>query len=419
MSTRLPRTAKDVFTLSLKDRLFFHGIIGFARLTGLWRHPIVASGDLETMTRKDLIYWLYKAQFPIEKAVRNSRLEGFFEKQAAVRWELPSGFAPADGVLRLSAVGDLMDHPYLPNSAECLYEDTADAIFGADISMANLECVIYPQGTAAFTMRTTEAPPLYYKRASFDAAKGFRSRKFSFLATANNHTLDCGEAGVESTIGALRGEGIAFNGVNESERDAYSAAIIEKNGFRIGLVSHTFGLNAKKTPVEKSWIVNRTHLNGTPKEIDFTQIERQIRFCREGKVDIVIAQLHWGMEHEYFPRPEQLEVAHHLAEMGFDIVIGHHPHVIQPMECYRTRRDPDRVVPIFYSLGNLVTPFSHPAFRLSGVARIELAKGACRDGATRTYVTNAETIEVFQEVDEENETIRLTRKGSGLTSTRE
>jgi len=82
------------------------------------------------------------------------------------------------------------------------------------------------------------------------------------------------------------------------------------------------------------------------------------------------------------------------------------------MECYRTKRDPDRVVPIFYSLGNLLTPFSHAAFRRSAIARISLAKGTCRDGSVRTYVAHTKTVEVFQEIDESTETTWLTARGT-------
>ncbi len=124
---------------------------------------------------------------------------------------------------------------------------------------------------------------------------------------------------------------------------------------------------------------------------------------------MVVAQLHWGLEHESYPRPDQLGVARHLAELGVDIVIGHHPHVVQPLECYRTNRDPDRVVPIYYSLGNLLTPFSHPAFRASWIARITLAKGVARDGTTRTYVAKAYKVEVFQEINTKAEQLRLVR----------
>ena len=116
-------------------------------------------------------------------------------------------------------------------------------------------------------------------------------------------------------------------------------------------------------------------LNARPSEVDFTQLEEQLAHGRRAGVDFVIAQLHWGMEYELYPRPEQVELAHHLADLGVDAIVGHHPHVLQPVEHYRTRRDPDRVVPVFYSLGNLTNPFSAPYLCRSGVARIELARG--------------------------------------------
>jgi poly-gamma-glutamate synthesis protein (capsule biosynthesis protein) len=153
--------------------------------------------------------------------------------------------------------------------------------------------------------------------------------------------------------------------------------------------------------------VNRTALNSACDDVDFTVVQRQIDYCRSQRSDVVVALLHWGMEHEYYPRPDQLDVAHHLAETGVDLVIGHHPHVVQPAEYYRTKRDPNRVVPIYYSLGNLITPFSHPAFRRSALARVTFARGVAADGSSRTYVTEAARTDLFQEIDTEHRRLRL------------
>lgn len=139
-------------------------------------------------------------------------------------------------------------------------------------------------------------------------------------------------------------------------------------------------------------------LNEPPDRIDFSPLARQLRQCAEARVDFVVAHLHWGMEFEFYPRPQQVDVAHRVAELGVDAIIGHHPHVLQPVEYYTTRRDPDRIVPIYYSLGNLTVPFAAPDFRRSGVARIDLVKGRCRDGSTRTYVGSARLVEVEQVV---------------------
>jgi hypothetical protein len=406
MTAPLPRTARDVFTLSPRNWLIYNATIEFVRLTGLWRYPIEASGDLETMRLRDKIYWLYKSQYPVASALKGAGLETFFANQASHRWELPSGFQPA-AELTLTAVGDLMDHPYLPRSGRSLYERVSNLIFDADVAMANLECVIYPHGSGEFVISPTSGPPLYYTHEAFNAAKGMSGRTFDVMVAANNHSLDYGEAGVIATLASLRREGIIGSGMNESEAASRTAPVIERQGLRLAILSHTFGLNAKKPPADKPWIVNRTNLNDALDAVDFSTIAAQLDSCRDQMVDLVIAHLHWGMEHEYYPRPEQLQVARHLAELGCDVVIGHHPHVVQPVEYYRTRRDPDRVVPIYYSLGNLLTPFSHWAFRRSAVARLTAVRGLTRDGVSRTYFKGAHAVHVDLELDHSRRRLAL------------
>lgn len=210
-------TAKDAFALSPKDSLIFHGTVELCRRLGVWRYPVPTSGDFETMTRRDLIYWLYKSQYPLVHAEKGSDLESFFREQQRFEWSLPQGFA-VQTELRLASAGDLMDHPYLANSSG-LYDAIEDDLFGADISTANLECVIAPD-VQAFAIKTTEAPPLAYRVGGFDMVKGPAKRSYTFVSTASNHSLDCGEAGVVSTRRALSAAGIAFHGVNEFEDEA-------------------------------------------------------------------------------------------------------------------------------------------------------------------------------------------------------
>jgi poly-gamma-glutamate synthesis protein (capsule biosynthesis protein) len=381
-------------------------------MTQLWKYPIAASGDLETMTLMDKVYWLYKTIFPMKRARRGSGLEPFFEFQKTHVWSLPAGFQGRDE-LTLSAVGDLMPHSYLLNSSTSLYSDVSDLLFGADVSMANLEAVLYNKAAGEFSFSPRSGPPLYYNFETFDVVKGSNGKKYSFMATACNHSLDFGREGVGSTIQKLKDEHIQFNGVNELESDAFLATIVEKKGFKLGLISHTFGLNAYKPPQDRPFIVNRTPLNNGIKNINFSQFEKQIAHCKQQKVDFIIAQLHWGLEHEFFPIPDQVELAHRLAEMGIDAVIGHHPHVIQPIEYYRTKRDPYRIVPIYYSLGNLINPCSAPYLSLSQVAQIVVVRGTSKDNSVQTYVKNAAVTQVNQVVDNDKKQISLVAlKGS-------
>ena len=108
---------------------------------------------------------------------------------------------------------------------------------------------------------------------------------------------------------------------------------------------------------------------------------------------------------------QKVQIAIKLDELGVDAIIGHHPHVAQPIELYRTRRDPARVVPIYYSLGNLTSPFSSPWLCRSQVARVRLATGRTSGGDCRTYVSEVEALEVEQVADERHRRLELVPRG--------
>jgi hypothetical protein len=403
---RLPETPKELFRLSVLDRIIFNGLILLFRVTGLWRYPPRRHGDLERWGFLDKVYWLYKATRPERRARRNSGLEEYFAKQEPLNWQIPENLSGRKE-LTVSAVGDLMNHPYLLNSKDTLYREIAEHIFGADLPMANLECPIVANAKKKFVFSFNPPPPLFYDPAVFAVVKDYKKQKYAFMATACNHSLDFGLSGAISTIDHLRAEGIAQNGINVDEQDAHKATIIEKNGFRIAVIAYTLGLNSYSPPENCPWLVNRMKLNDGPENNDFTQLIRQIDYCKDSDVDFTFAHLHWGMEHELYPTPEQVAFAHHIIELGIDAIIGHHPHVLQPMEFYRTRRDPNRMAPIYYSLGNLINFFSADFLCRSGVANISLVKGSLPDGTEKVYVKTARLREVIQKADEANEVVRL------------
>jgi len=401
----LPRNPRDVVRLQPRDALVYAGLIMFFKATGLWRYPQRMSGDLATMHLMDKVYWVYKAANPVRRAVRNSQLEHFFGGPWSLGYTPRHDFAPTARVT-LSAAGDLMSHPFLGNSGASLYREAADLVLGADVSMANLEGVVQ-ENAVRLQIDPRTGPPLVLPRKSFDIVTTYGERRYEFLATACNHSLDFGEPGVANTLAALKKAGIATNGVNETDDDAERPCIIEKRGISLGIAAYTFGLNAYVPPVHRPRIVNHLPLNRSVEDIDFAPLEAHIRYCGRHGVDFVIAHLHWGMEFELFPRPEQLAVAHRIAELGVDCIIGHHPHVLQPVEYYRTLRDANRIVPIYYSLGNLVNPFSDHWLCRSGVARVDLVKGVCADGTPKTYVERADLVEIDQAMDRVGETLTL------------
>ena len=102
MSDDLPRTPRDSCRFRRRDALIYDGLIKLAALTGAWRHPRRAQGDLEHMRLLDKVYWLYKSEHPIRHAMRGHGLETYFARQPGL--EVPEGF-DAEAELRISAVG--------------------------------------------------------------------------------------------------------------------------------------------------------------------------------------------------------------------------------------------------------------------------------------------------------------------------
>ena len=370
---------------------------------------MAACGDLADMTFLDQAYWLHKTTRPVRHAIRGSELEAHFAQEQLGGWDPPAGFQ-AEQEITLSSAGDLIGHEYLRASAGVLYEDVADLLFDADLCMANLECPVVPGADVALTFDMTKGPRLFYDEEQLDIVCGHRDRRFSFLATACNHSLDFGAEGLDTTLDALSRLGIQTHGSTRAGSDSLIPCLLDVKGIRIGVFAATFGLNAKRPPPDRPRIVNHLPLNGRPDEVDLGPVERSLEAGRERDVDLMVAHLHWGFEHEFFPRPEQVQMAHRLAEMGIDVIIGHHPHVVQPAELYRPRRDPDRVVPIFYSLGNLVNAFSAPYLRRSDIARVSIVKGRREDGREATYVCGARRTGVMQVVAEGEARIRICRE---------
>ncbi len=392
--SRLPATPRETLSMSgllaFILKVFFKG----ADLFGFRKYPLKnASADFEDWTLLQKISWVYKSKNPIVKAEKGSGLEKFFKNNCEII-KLPEGFKKKSS-FSFAAAGDLYKVEGMENSKNLLYEDVAEILFEQDISYANLESQLTKQESGNIIFDTKETPPLCCTKEQFDALKGHKEKKYTLMHTACNHTLDMGEEGVETTLEQLELEGIVDIGTNREVKEQHQGRIIEKNGIKTGFVSATFGLNGKEVPEGKGYLVNVVKFHRKDGKPDLTLLENQITHCRKQGCDLIIASLHWGYEYEFFPRKHQVKLAHKIIESGADIIVAHHAHVIQPVEYYRTRRDPDRIAVIAYSLGNLTTFFSAPHLVLSQVLNLSAAKGVF-NGRARTYIESAEVIPVMQ-----------------------
>ena len=347
-------------------------IVKEAEAKGLWQAP----EDVPIVLNDHYFwaYWLYKTAHPIKQPMPGHNLEDHFAPFRTHRFDLnPEGFEAQHSV-EISFVGDLMATKGLPNSADTLYDNVADLIFDADLVYANLESTLTNQPIAPLEYSTEKPTIINITPQAYSVITRWKGKCYDLVHLANNHVLDCGEEGIQTTLAYLKRDNIRQIGVNETPADQMKPSITEVKGISIGWVAHTYDVDSMPYPDSNPNIVNMTPFHMVP-EPDLSLIEKQIENCRDAGCDFVILSLHWGLEFELYPHPDQLKWAHWFAECGADMIVGHHPHVIQHMEIYRPKRNPQRPVPIIYSLGNLTPIKSHPATVASLVAGLSLAQG--------------------------------------------
>ena len=165
---------------------------------------------------------------------------------------------------------------------------------------------------------------------------------FNLISLANNHAMDRKSAGIEASLQYWRPKeealGLIASGTYASLGERDNPKILEKNGLTYALLAYTYGTNGIPLPKGREYLVA---------VYDAEMLKRDLASLRP-KVDLLIVSMHWGVEYSFKPTEEQRQIARLLASLGADIIIGHHPHVIQPIEFI----DGSLVV---YSLGNLLS----------------------------------------------------------------
>jgi poly-gamma-glutamate capsule biosynthesis protein CapA/YwtB (metallophosphatase superfamily) len=208
------------------------------------------------------------------------------------------------------------------------FRKIAPLMAGSDIAFVNLESPFSDQGRYFESGLIFHAPP--------DAIAGLELARIAIASTANNHARDCGPHGVEFTVAWLRSHGIHPLGSSESECRTHEGVVLTRNGVRFGFLGYTFDQQ------NGNWRDNDPRIANT----DPAALERDITALRK-RADVIIVSMHNGVEYMPKPNKAQIAFAHAAIDAGATIVIGHHPHVVQPEEKYKSGL-------IFYSLGNFV-----------------------------------------------------------------
>lgn len=161
---------------------------------------------------------------------------------------------------------------------------------------------------------------------------------FNIINLASNHTMDRGEKAILQSCEYFKDKDVLTAGSYCSKEDASKIIIKEKKGIKYALLSYTYGTNGIKVPTGKEYLVNL---------YSDEQAKRDMEAVRD-KVDLVLVSMHWGIEYQHEPNSNQKRQAEYLSSLGADIIIGTHPHVIQPVTYIN-----DTLV--IYSLGNFIS----------------------------------------------------------------
>ncbi|WP_105617866.1 CapA family protein [Vallitalea okinawensis] len=342
------------------------------------------------------LWWAYKAVIKqIENAEKGKNIESYFANQNLDF--SPNDSFKVDQQVTLTAGGDLNCSDIIyPESTEHLWDDIEDFYFSGDIVCANLESPLDPSKplgvvpSMCLTAPNLNTSPEMFERYARDG-KGI-----NFFSTANNHSLDQGESSLIATLDFLDSKGYPHVGTSRTPEEQKDIPIIEQGGIRIAFLSYTYCLNGFEPIPGKEYMTNVIRLNKP--DTDISLIKEHIKIAHEKKADIIVAMLHWSIEFETYPIENIINMGHRIMECGVDIILGGHPHVLQPMEKY-SFVDPyskhKKEGFIIYSLGELV---SYNAFsknsRLTAILKLQISKGMQND-ASITKITNLKILPTY------------------------
>ena len=257
---------------------------------------------------------------------------------------------PTDITFTMAAVGDIMCHNTQYNDAYNKDTDTYDFSYvfddislytkTADICIGNLETTFAGKDVGYSGYPTFNTPD--------SLAYELKDIGIDVLSTAGNHALDKGFDGLSRTIDILNDADIAHTGTYKTQEEQNTILIKYVKGIKIAFVNFTYGTNGIKIPSGKEFCVNL---------IDNDLIKEQLDLAKSQKPDIIIACMHWGNEYKTSPNDTQKELSTFLFQNGVDIILGTHPHVLEPMEKQTVTLEDGTIKDgfVIYSLGNFIS----------------------------------------------------------------
>ncbi|MBQ2974596.1 MAG: CapA family protein [Clostridia bacterium] len=275
------------------------------------------------------------------------------------------------------AVGDNLIHDTVYEQAQArsstgydftdAYERIAHLIAEPDVAILNQETIIS-------TEHNVSSYPMF--NSPVEVGEEMLEIGFDIFNIATNHSIDCGEKGLISAINYWKEKGAITTGAYLNSDDYADIPMNEVNGVKIAYIGLTESTNGLKLPDDSEVILVLAS--------EESRIQQRIAQAKK-QADVVIVNAHWGNEYTHEPTDNQRQLAEKMASWGADIIIGHHPHVIQPVE-YIDNADGRRTL-VAYSLGNFISAQNRGPRMLGGRLNFEIVKNNTTGGIAIENVT--------------------------------
>ena len=273
--------------------------------------------------------------------------------------------------ITLAAIGDMLIHSPVYQDAKTKdgYDFTPmlslvrPFLEDTTISIANQETMIGGEELGLSSYPAFNSP--------FEVGDALKSVGVDVVSLANNHTLDRGEEAIQRAISHWEQIDMMYTGAYKNEKDRDSIRVYEtEEGMSLAFLSYTYGTNGIPVPLGKAFLVNIIEKERMAAEIEEAK----------SKADVIVLSLHFGNEYERMPNEEQKELVQFAADHGVHLVIGHHPHVLQPVD-WVEGKDGNQTF-VVYSLGNFLSNQDGLYKRIGGILQVTIAK--TEEGRSKT-----------------------------------
>jgi poly-gamma-glutamate capsule biosynthesis protein CapA/YwtB (metallophosphatase superfamily) len=291
--------------------------------------------------------WLFLVIFPVLLCVILA--SDNFQPAKQARSTAVAPFSQEDSVVRVTItfIGDLMCHsPQFNNARQPdgsydfnpSFEHVKPYFEASDYVIGNLET------TTAGAAYGYAGYPNFNTPDSYIAALKYAG--LDMLATSNNHSMDTGEKGLLRTLDVIDQNGLARTGTYRTQKDRDSVRIVDLKGMRIAILNYTYGTNGSLPAANHNYMLN---------VYDSSLVKNDIALARKQGAELVVVFYHWGSEYKAEPTPKQDTMMRAAANNGADMIIGSHPHVVGPVDFFKTKGAKIDTGLVAWTMGNFIS----------------------------------------------------------------